>query len=91
METRLSVLWILSVLLISGCASRYQVYTLVEGSQAEQRSDNNSHHEQSEEKNEVSTKEDSIQIKRDVLVDTKTGTLYYFDSLEGSLRTVPGN
>ena len=83
---------VLCIAFISGCASRYKAFTLVEGSGDETTSqstatslDPNSHELVEE------NREDKLQIKRQVLVDRRTGKLYYFDDLNGPLKSFSEN
>lgn len=83
---------LLSLALVSGCASRYETFTLVEGSVDEatssssvSSSDPNLHEQFGE------NAEDRLQLKRQILVDRKTGKLYYFDGLNGPLKSFSEN
>ena len=83
---------LLSLAFVSGCASRYQAFTLVEGSVDETTSSSSAvssdlnHHEHIGE-----NAEGQLLLKRRILVDRKTGELYYFDGLNGSLRSYSEN
>ena len=83
---------VLSIAFVSGCASRYKAFTLVEGSGDETASKSSTtssdpnFHELVE-----ANDENKLQIKRQVLVDQRTGKLYYFDGLSGPLKTFSAN
>jgi|GEM_PF-3877182 len=85
----------LRFMFLLGCASRYQTFTLLEGVKSEQGSTsiapvaspaNSDPLEESQKKDETKYK-----IKRRVLVDRKTGNLYYFEDMRGPLLTISKN
>ena len=79
---------VLSIAFVTGCASRYKAFTLVEGSGDETTSSSSTTSSDPKLHELVQENTDSeLQIKRQVLVDRKTGKIYYFDGLSGPLKT----
>ena len=84
MRKALLVAVVLFLLIMVGCSvERYQVFTLHEGS--EFRSEQESHGSGSDEAG--AGHEKHLEVKRKVLVDTKTGKVYYFLENGGELRS----
>jgi hypothetical protein len=75
------------LLFASGWASRYQAFTLVEGAEVGRSSTvtNYSSPDGNRPQREDTHEIDNSQIERRVLVDRRTGTIYYFEGLHGPL------
>ena len=83
---------VLCVAFISGCACRYKAFTLVEGSGDETTSSSSTTSSDPNLHELVGESSDSkLKIKRQVLVDRRTGKLYYFDDLNGPLKSFSEN
>ena len=81
----------LCLMLLFGCRSRYQTFTLAEGTAHQGDSIRSRYPDSSKVTAEDINKDDLLEIKRRVLVDTKTGKLYYFEELEGPLKAFTEN
>ncbi len=75
-------LLVVSVVLIAGCGGRYQTYKLIEGEVSEERFENNTAQNSTEE----GKHEHEMEVTRYVLVDRLTGKLFYFNELQGEIN-----
>lgn len=75
--------------LLSGCASRYETYILIEGSEERDSALSEPSPTVSDpNRNPVikNQRHDDEQLVKRVLVDRKTGNIYYFQSIGGTLQ-----
>ena len=77
-----------AVVFLSGCASRYTTYTLIEGSEDRINSSSVPSILNDPNSNQVNKREDHDREKlvKRVLVDKKTGYIYYFQNIGGTLQ-----
>ena len=87
------VLVSLIIVALAGCQPRYQIFTLVKGTEA-MSSQNSTAPKKAAPASPVAaaakkSNTSETKITRRVLVDQQTGTLYYFEGLYGPLRSIP--
>ena len=74
---------------LSGCASRYKTYTLIEGSEERNNTFSKSSSDASDPNSSSMTEQqdqNDEQLVKRVIVDRKTGNIYYFQSIGGTLQ-----